>query len=479
MKKITAIIASIAAILCIGGIVAYTYMNSNQFLINKYIETCSIEAPNSPDYCKCMAYFDHEFNKDIFKGLAHADRIAQKAILQALSKEKYELYQDKIKYCRQFLSDENYLASLDYTLQNSEICAREAFYKLPENTRWYLKSENTDAEKLEIKRNFFANLTKECMDNLDSEDEGQLFIGCAGGEHTDAWFHYEKERVKSGGKLIRLAIEGGIGGHSGDDINKHRANTVKLLADFLAGEISSDLQILSFVGGGKSNAIARECSAVVATADSLGVAGRFGAYGNMIKAEYSETEPGLVFSADEVKGRGKAIDAGTAAALVSALSECPHGVQKMSPDIEGLVQTSSNLAAVSMPEDGIVKVSTSQRSSVEAELDEVVEGVAEVFRKAGASVDCYNKYPGWKPNLKSHILQVCVKSYRKLFNQQPLVLAIHAGLECGLFLEKFPDLDMISFGPTLRGVHAPGEKLELSSLDRFVKLLDDVVCNFK
>ena len=171
MKKITAIIASIAAILCIGGIVAYTYMNSNQFLINKYIETCSIEAPNSPDYCKCMAYFDHEFNKDIFKGLTHADRIAQKAILQALSKEKYEQYQDKIKYCRQFLSDEDYLASLDYTLQNSEICAREAFYKLPENTRWYLKSENTDAEKLEIKRNFFANLTKECMDNLDSEDE--------------------------------------------------------------------------------------------------------------------------------------------------------------------------------------------------------------------------------------------------------------------------------------------------------------------
>ena len=171
MKKITAIIASIAAILCIGGIGAYTYMNGSAFLINKYIETCSIEAPNSPDYCKCMAYFNHEFNKDIFKGLAHADRIAQKAILQALSKEKSELYQDKIKYCRQFLSDEDYLTSLDYTLQNSEICAREAFYKLPENTRWYLKSENTDAEKLEIKRNFFANLTKECMDNLDSEDE--------------------------------------------------------------------------------------------------------------------------------------------------------------------------------------------------------------------------------------------------------------------------------------------------------------------
>ena len=151
----------------------------------------------------------------------------------------------------------------------------------------------------------------------------------------------------------------------------------------------------------------------------------------------------------------------------------------MSPDIEGLVQTSTNLAAVSMPEEGVIKVATSQRSSVVAELDALVEKVAAVFKDAGAEVDCYSKYPGWNPNLKSHILQVCVKSYRKLFNQSPLVLAIHAGLECGLFLEKFPDLDMISFGPTLRGVHAPGEKLELASMDKFVKLLDDVVCNFK
>ena len=132
-----------------------------------------------------------------------------------------------------------------------------------------------------------------------------------------------------------------------------------------------------------------------------------------------------------------------------------------------------------MPEEGVIKVATSQRSSVVAELDALVEKVAAVFKDAGAEVDCYSKYPGWNPNLKSHILQVCVKSYRKLFNQSPLVLAIHAGLECGLFLEKFPDLDMISFGPTLRGVHAPGEKLELASMDKFVKLLDDVVCNFK
>ncbi len=327
-----------------------------------------------------------------------------------------------------------------------------------------------------LQEGFFTGKT---LINLDSEDEGQLFIGCAGGEHTDAWFHYGKEGIRKGNKVLQLSIEGGIGGHSGDDINKHRANTVKLLADFLAGEISSDFQLISIAGGGKSNAIARECRAVIASADSVGIAGRFGAYGNKMKAEYCETEPGLAFSVSEIESKEDAVDGKTAIALISALAECPHGVEKMSPDIEGLVQTSTNLAAVSMPEKGVIKVATSQRSSVEAELDALVEKVARVFKEAGARVECYSKYPGWNPNLKSHILQLSVKSYRKLFNQSPLVLAIHAGLECGLFLEKFPDLDMISFGPTLRGVHAPGEKLELASLDRFVKLLDDIVCNFK
>ena len=327
-----------------------------------------------------------------------------------------------------------------------------------------------------LEEGFFTGKT---LINLDSEDEGQLFIGCAGGEHTDAFFHYSPERIKLAARAIELTIDGGIGGHSGDDINKHRANTVKMLSDFLAGELASGFQLVSFVGGGKSNAIARECRAIIATPDAIGISGRFGAYGNLLKAEYAETEPGLNFSVKEVKAGRKAIDSACAKAMLTALAKCAHGMIKMSPDIEGLVQTSTNLAAVSMPESGVVKVATSQRSSVVAELDELVEKVAGVFKEAGADVECYSKYPGWNPNLKSRILQQSVKSYRKLFNQEPLVLAIHAGLECGLFLEKFPDLDMISFGPTLRGVHAPGEKLELASMDKFVKLLNDVVCNFK
>ena len=327
-----------------------------------------------------------------------------------------------------------------------------------------------------LEEGFFTGKT---LINLDSEDEGQLFIGCAGGEHTDAYFTFKPERVKRRSRILELTVDGGIGGHSGDDINKNRANTVKILSDFLAGESASGFQLISITGGGKSNAIARECHAIIATADSIGLAGRFGAYANKVKADFLVSEPGLNFSAKEIKCRAKAIDSQTAASLLSALAKCPHGVEKMSPDIENLVQTSTNLAAVSMPDAKTIKVATSQRSSVVAELDALVEKVADVFRQAGARVECYSKYPGWNPNLKSHILQVSVKSYRKLFNTAPLVLAIHAGLECGLFLEKFPDLDMISFGPTLRGVHAPGEKLELASMDKFVKLLDDIVCNFK
>ena len=337
-------------------------------------------------------------------------------------------------------------------------------------------SEETGMDGAEaLKDGFFTGKT---LINLDSEDEGQLFIGCAGGEHTDAYFNYRTERLKWGSKALKLSISGGIGGHSGDDINKHRANTVKLMAGFLAGELSDGLRLLSIAGGGKSNAIARECSAVVACSDAIALATRFASYGAKVKADYSDTEPDLEFSVSETKG-SRAVDSLTASQLIKALADCPHGVEKMSPDIEGLVQTSTNLAAVSMPEKGVIKVATSQRSSVEAELDALVEKVADVFRKAEARVECYSKYPGWNPNLKSPILQTCVRSYRKLFSQEPLVLAIHAGLECGLFLEKFPDLDMISFGPTLRGVHAPGEKLELASMDKFVKLLDDVVCNLK
>ena len=338
-------------------------------------------------------------------------------------------------------------------------------------------SEETGMDGAEgMEEGFF---TGKVLINLDSEDEGQLFIGCAGGENTAAEFSYETELVKTEYSRLELTVDGGIGGHSGDDINKHRANAVRIMAEFLHQELGHGLQLILLHGGGKSNAIARECSAVVAVPDPEATGARFAAFGAQVKNEYAETEPGLAFSCKRSSYNEKAVAADVTAHLLEALVRCPHGMIRMSPDIEGLVQTSTNLASVRMQERGRILVSTSQRSSVEQDLDEVVASVAGVFKDAGAAVRSFNRYPGWQPRLDSHVLQLCVESYRRLFREEPQVLAIHAGLECGLFLAKFPGLDMISFGPTLRGVHAPGEKMELASLDKFVRLLDDVVCNYR
>ena len=175
----------------------------------------------------------------------------------------------------------------------------------------------------------------------------------------------------------------------------------------------------------------------------------------------------------------KAIDGDCARRLITSLFTCPHGVQAMSQEIKGLVETSTNLASVRMTEHGEVTVVTSQRSSITSAKRMIAAKVRANFEAAGAEVVHQYEYPGWKPDTQSHILHECVESYKRLFGVEPIVKAIHAGLECGLFLEKFPDLDMISFGPTLLGVHAPGERMDLASLDKFVALLEDVVVNFK
>lgn len=323
--------------------------------------------------------------------------------------------------------------------------------------------------------------TAKTLINLDSEDEGQLFVGCAGGVDTTAVFKYVEEEIDPSLAALKLRVFNAIGGHSGDDINKERANTVQILARFLYGEYSGGYRLVSFNGGNKRNAIAREAEAVILldAAGAKALEDRFGKFAADVKAEYHRTDPDISFECIRTENPGKAVDKDTARRFIFALTAVNHGVLTMSQDIAGLVETSTNLAAVFMNVPGEIKVTTSQRSSTDSAKKFMADKVEAAFLLAGAEVSHSDPYPGWTPNMDSHILDVTVASYRKLFGVEPEVKAIHAGLECGLFLTKFPDLDMISFGPTLRGVHAPGEKLDLASNEKFVRLLVDVVSNFQ
>lgn len=324
-------------------------------------------------------------------------------------------------------------------------------------------------------------ITGKTLINLDSEDEGELFIGCAGGLDTTAVFSYIPEPLPADAKCFSVRIFNGVGGHSGDDINKGRANAVQLLARFLNDCLSSSdfkLSLCCIDGGNKRNAIARESSATVAlTGDESAFKSHWDSFSADVKGEYSVTEPDLSFALESVPAPTFAFDTDSAMRLVCGLYAAPHGVLSMSADIPGLVETSTNLASVKMLENNKVRVGTSQRSSITSARRAAAAKVEASFLLAGAEVTHEGEYPGWKPTLDSDILRRSVASYKKLFGVEPAVKAIHAGLECGLFLEIYPDLDMISFGPTLRGVHAPGERLDLASLDKFTLLLDDILHN--
>ena len=327
-----------------------------------------------------------------------------------------------------------------------------------------------------VKKGFITGKT---LINLDDEDEGYFCVGCAGGMDTVGTFTYREKNLLPGAVLTRFTIGGGQGGHSGDDIDKGRFNGVQQIARFLNEIWPYNVDLCEIGAGNKRNAIARGGMAVVAipARSEEKVVAQFNDFAARLKAEYAVTDPGLYFQAEPISGVGKAIDRGTASRLIRALISIPHGVEAMSADIPGLIETSTNLASVKMEEGRKIVVGTMQRSSVNSERIFLSERIAAVLELAGAKVRHSDGYPGWKPNMNSHVKDVCVASYKRLFGREPIVRAIHAGLECGLFTEKFPDMDMIAFGPTLRGVHAPGERLDLASLDRFWAVLLDVLKN--
>ena len=318
--------------------------------------------------------------------------------------------------------------------------------------------------------------------NLDSEDEGEIFVGCAGGLDTTAVFNHTYDPICEDFQMQEVFVKDAMGGHSGDDINKGRANAVQLLGRFLYSVLDLDWQLVKIDGGNKRNAIAREAKAVIAAEpDTLDIINeRLESFYEGVKEEYGAIEKNINVGYVDYQGdEMQAIDEMTAWNLVTALCASPHGVLAMSQEIENFVETSTNLASVKMVEPGVIRIGSSQRSCVQAARRAAAAKMEACFVLAGAVVTHEGEYPGWAPAAVSPIRDACVASYKKLFGVEPKVKAIHAGLECGLFTEKFPGLDMVSFGPTLRGVHAPGERLDLASLDKFVDLLKDVVVNFK
>lgn len=321
-------------------------------------------------------------------------------------------------------------------------------------------------------------LTGKYLLNLDSEDEGELFIGCAGGIDTIATFHATMEPAPKNYAFFRVDVSDLLGGHSGDDIDKGRVNSNKTVARLLwDGMQSCELRLSYFSGGNLRNAIPREAYAI------FGVPERFKAeflkryrlFADDLEAEFRFREPNFKITLNEMPQVDEVLDTKTQFGLVYSLVGVPNGVISMSFAMPGLVETSTNLASVKFGENGDIVVTSSQRSSVESAKTYVMQMVESVFALAGADVAHTDGYPGWAPNPQSKLLGVTVESYKRLFGTEPKVRAIHAGLECGLFLEKYPELEMVSFGPTLRGVHSPDERLEIATVDKFWKLLLEVL----
>ena len=314
--------------------------------------------------------------------------------------------------------------------------------------------------------------------NLDSEDEGQLFIGCAGGIDTVATMRYRQEEAPKNFDFFRIDIGGLLGGHSGDDIDKGRVNSNKTVARLLwDGMQSFELKLSYFNGGNLRNAIPREAYAIfgVPTRFKSEFVKRYDLFAADLKAEFRFREPNFKITLNEMPEVDQVLDARTQFGLVYSLVGVPNGVIAMSFAMPGLVETSTNLASVKFEGDDRIVVTSSQRSSVESAKTYVMQMVESVFALAGADVAHSDGYPGWAPNPQSVLLEKTVGAYERLFGAEPKVRAIHAGLECGLFLEKYPELEMVSFGPTLRGVHSPDERLEIATVPKFWDLLLEVL----
>jgi dipeptidase D len=311
--------------------------------------------------------------------------------------------------------------------------------------------------------------------NMDSEEDGAFYIGCAGGKDTEFSLKLETEEIPSGYNAVRVRVGGLQGGHSGLNIHEGRGNAIKLLVRLLWKAAQQfDLRLASFDGGSKHNAIPRECDAIVylSSSDLSSLKKMVDQYDKDYKNEYHLVDPGVFASIaeDGFDKPDKVFAKDFQNRLLNMIYSMPHGVLAMSQAVSGLVETSTNMAVVHLEKDKI-NIVTSQRSSVQSELVDMADMVCAVGQQAGAEIHQSNGYPAWQPNPESPTLKESVEVYKSLFGSEPEVKAIHAGLECGIIGDKFPGMDMISFGPTIMGAHSPDEKIEIATVEKFWKLL--------
>lgn len=322
-------------------------------------------------------------------------------------------------------------------------------------------------------------LDADILINTDSEDEGELYIGCAGGIDTNAKFYYRAEEVPVDSVAFRIDVKGLKGGHSGLDIPLGRGNSNKLLNRILYTiNKSLDIRLADIQSGSLRNAIPRE-GFVIVTVPKAQV-GEFKTFIDelvpQIKSELSVTEPGLEIAYTETDMPAKVIDEKTHNNLIKAIYGIPNGVIRMSDAMEGLIETSTNLAIVKK-EDGFIELASLQRSSVESAKEDLANMIRCILELAGAEVVHEGDYPGWKPNINSPILKTMQDVYNNKWGKVPEIKGIHAGLECGIIMKNYPKLDAISFGPTIRYPHSPDEKVNIKTVGLFYEFLIETLKN--
>ena len=324
-------------------------------------------------------------------------------------------------------------------------------------------------------------MTGDYLINLDSEDEGEIFVSCAGGRNTTAQFTFKREAAPQGSFFLKGSIKGLVGGHSGDDINKKRANAIKILARFVQQTMKryEDVQLAQFHSGKLHNAIPRDGYFVIAVPNDVkeNVRADWNVFAVDVQDEFHVTDPQMVWFMESTEAE-PVIEPAVAKKFIWAVQAVDNGIYAICQDeaLGGMVETSSNLASIHTTETTI-DILSSQRSNVMSNLDNMCATVGAAFELAGAEVVSGDGYPAWKMKADSKLTEIVVESYKKLFKKEPVVRGIHAGLECGLFSERYPNLDMVSFGPTLRFVHTPDERLLIPTVQMVWDHLLDVLRN--